>query len=149
VRLKNAYIIKCEEVIKDENGKIVELRCTYAENSKSGSDTSGISVKGVIHWVSIPHALPVEARMYDRLLTVESLNDIPEDKDFMSYLNPESLKIQTAYAEPALAEAQVGEKFQFMRKGYFCTDPDSSSDKMVFNLTVSLKDSWAKEAKKG
>lgn len=149
VRLKNAYIIKCEEVIKDENGKIVELRCTYAENSKSGSDTSGISVKGVIHWVSVPHALPVETRMYDRLLTVESLNDIPEDKDFMSYLNPESLKIQTAFAEPALAAAQVGEKFQFMRKGYFCTDPDSNSDKMVFNLTVSLKDSWAKEAKKG
>lgn len=148
VRLKNAYIIKCDEVIKDEAGNIVELRCTYVESSKSGSDTSGIHVKGVIHWVSIAHALPIEARLYDRLLTVSSMNEIPADKDFLDYLNPNSLTVQTAYAEASLANAAVGTRFQFMRKGYYCVDSDSTADKKVFNLTVSLKDSWAKEMKK-
>ncbi len=146
VRLKSAYIIKCEEVVKDASGKITELRCTYIPESKSGSDTSGINVKGVIHWVSVQHALPIEARLYDRLFKVENLGNA--EGDFKDYINPDSLKIETAYAEQALSNAKVEECFQFMRKGYFTKDRDSTTSKMVFNRTVTLKDMWAKEVKK-
>jgi glutaminyl-tRNA synthetase len=147
VRLKHAYIIKCEEVVKDDKGKIIEIRCTYIPESKSGSDTSGIQVKGTLHWVSSKHAIPVEVRLYDRLFNVENLSDT--EGDFKNYLNPESLLIiQTAWAEPALQTATMDERFQFLRTGYFCLDPDSSSEKLIFNRTVTLRDMWAKEAKK-
>lgn len=147
VRLKSAYIIKCEEVIKDTSGNVTELRCTYVPESKSGSDVSGINVKGVIHWVSIPHALEAEVRLYDRLFTVEDLNQIEDD--FKNHLNPNSLEIlPKVYAEPSLAHAKLTDHFQFMRIGYFCLDSDSTSGKLVFNRTVTLRDMWAKEAKK-
>ncbi len=142
VRLKSAYIIKCEEVVKDAAGNVQELRCTYVPESKSGSDTSGIQVKGVIHWVSATTALPIEVRLYDRLFQVEDVSEI--EGDFRNYLNPDSLKVQTAYAEPSLADAKAGEHFQFLRMGYFCLDPDSTEKKKVFNRTVTLRDTWKK-----
>jgi glutaminyl-tRNA synthetase len=148
VRLKSAYIIKCEEAIKNAEGKVTELRCTYVPESKSGSDTSGIHVKGVIHWVSVAHALPIEVRMYDRLFVTEDMNRIEDD--FKNHLNPESLKVLTnVYAEPSLKEAKDGDRFQFMRTGYFYKDKDSTTNQLVFNRTVTLKDMWAKEVKKG
>ena len=147
VRLKSAYIIRCDEVIKDEKGEVLELRCTYFPESKSGSDTSGISVKGTLHWVSKAEAVPVELRLYDRLFSVEDPTD--SEGDFKSFLNSESLQlVKTAYAEPALANAALSDRFQFLRLGYFVLDKDSSSNKLVFNKTVGLKDAWAKEAKK-
>ncbi|MCX8020860.1 MAG: glutamine--tRNA ligase/YqeY domain fusion protein [Chitinophagaceae bacterium] len=140
VRLKSAYIICCDEVIKDSRGNIIELRCHYIPESKSGSDTSGIHVKGTLHWVSCKHAVPVMIRWYDRLFVVE--NPAEED-DFIKYLNPESLKvIYPAYAEPSLKNATLNDKFQFLRKGYFVLDKESESDKLIFNLTVELKDKW-------
>jgi glutaminyl-tRNA synthetase len=147
VRLKSAYIIRCDEVIKDDNGEVLELRCTYFPESKSGSDTSGISVKGTLHWVSKAEAVPVELRLYDRLFSVEDPTD--SEGDFKSFLNPDSLQVvKTAYAEPALATAALSDRFQFLRLGYFVMDKDSTSEKLVFNKTVGLKDAWAKEAKK-
>jgi len=148
VRLKNAYIIKCEEVIKDEAGKVIELRCMYVPESRSGSDTSGLKVKGTIHWVSVAHAVTAEVRLYDRLFNVENVGDM--EGDFKEYLNPDSLQIlSTVYAEPAIKNAILDERFQFLRKGYFTLDPDSTPEKMVFNRTVTLNDMWAKEVKKG
>lgn len=146
VRLKSAYIIRCEEVIKDASGKITELRCTYIPESRSGSDTSGINVKGTLHWVSAAHAISIEARLYDRLFKVE--NPSVEEGDFKSYLNPDSLSVVTAYAEPALKDATSTDRFQFLRKGYFFPDKDSSKTKLIFNRTVTLRDMWAKEASK-
>lgn len=147
VRLKSAYIVKCEEVIKDAAGNISEIHCTYISESKSGSDTSGVQVKGVIHWVSVPHAIEAEVRLYDRLFTVEDLSHI--EGDFKNYLNPDSLRIlPKVYAEPSLAGADSTEYFQFMRIGYFCRDKDSTSKRLVFNRTVTLRDMWAKEVKK-
>lgn len=142
VRLKSAYIIKCDEVIKDSSGKITELRCSYIPESKSGSDTSGINVKGTLHWVCAKHAVPVETRLYERLFKVENLGDA--EGDFKDYLNPESLIVKTVYAEPALLKGSTDERFQFLRKGYFTVDPDSTKDKPVFNRTVGLRDMWAK-----
>lgn len=142
VRLKAAYIIKCDEVIKDDEGNIIELRCSYIPESRSGSDTSGLKVKGTIHWVSAPHARTAEVRMYDRLFTdPEPTNH--EDKDYLEFFNQESLKvIENAYVEPTLTSVEPGTPFQFIRKGYFAVDPDSTDEKLVFNLTVNLKDSW-------
>jgi len=148
VRLKSAYIITCTEVVKDGQGNITELLCTYIPESKSGSDTSGVNVKGVIHWVSAPHALEAEVRLYDRLFQVEDLNQT--EADFRTLLNPDSLKVlRKVYAEPAMKEAKPEDRFQFMRIGYFCLDPDSTPGKLVFNRTVTLRDMWAKETKKG
>ncbi|AXE21259.1 glutamine--tRNA ligase [Runella rosea] len=146
VRLKSAYIIKCDDFVKDEAGNVTELHCSYIENSKSGSDTSGINVKGTLHWVSVNEALPIEIREYDRLFTVEDLSTA--EGDFKDHINPNSLQVITGYAEPALKEAAIGDKFQFMRKGYFCLDPDSTADHLVFNRTVGLKDTWGKVAAK-
>jgi glutaminyl-tRNA synthetase len=147
VRLKSAYIIKCENVVKDASGKVTELHCTYIPESRSGSDTSGISVKGTLHWVSAPHAITAEARLYDRLFKVENVSEA--EGDFKDHINPESLKIiPKVYAEPALANAKPDDRFQFLRTGYFCLDPDSTKDSLVFNRTVTLRDMWAKEAKK-
>lgn len=145
VRLKSAYIIACEEFIKNDKGEVTELRCRYIPESRSGSDTSGINVKGVIHWVSAKHALPVEVRLYDRLFKVEDVSEI--EGDFRDYLNPDSLKVQTAYAEPELGNAKQGEHFQFLRMGYFCLDPDSTHSKKIFNRTVTLRDTWTKDKK--
>ncbi|MBK7427051.1 MAG: glutamine--tRNA ligase/YqeY domain fusion protein [Saprospiraceae bacterium] len=144
VRLKNAYIIQCDEVIKNEDGSIEQLNCTYIETSKSGEDTSGINVKGTIHWVSRAHALKVEARMYDRLFSHEN-PDHDKDQHFTAFLNPESLVVKPEiYVEPSLADALPGQSYQFMRKGYFCVDTDSTANKLVFNLTVNLRDNWGK-----
>ena len=148
VRLRYAYLIKCEEVIKDSEGNIVELRCTYDPQSGEGSSSDGRRVKGVIHWASVPHAQEAEVRLYSTLFTKEDPNDIEEGKTFLDYLNPESMVIGRAFIEPALQNAQSGDKFQFERIGYFCVDPDSKPGKMVFNRTVSLKDTWAKIADK-
>ncbi|MBA4198783.1 MAG: glutamine--tRNA ligase [Chitinophaga sp.] len=143
VRLKGAYIIKCNEVVKNAAGNIVELKCTYIPESKSGNDTSGIHVKSVMHWVSAKHAVPVELRLYDRLLTVENAD--AEEGNFKDYINPDSLQtITTAYAEPALLNAKFDERYQFLRKGYFCLDKSTGEEKMIFNRTVTLKDTWAK-----
>lgn len=147
VRLKSAYIIRCEEVVKDADGKVTELKCTYIPESKSGSDTSGIKVQGTLHWVSVAQAISCEVREYDRLFKVEDPSS--EEGDFKDYINPDSLKIvSTAYAEPALKTARFDERYQFLRKGYFCLDKDTSEERMIFNRTVTLKDAWAKEQKK-
>ena len=141
VRLKSAYIIRCEEVIKDQQGAISEIRCTYIPESKSGSDTSGISVKGTLHWVSVPHAVRAEVRLYDRLFNVEDPTD--ESQDFMHYLNPASLEVlPQVMAEPSLLDINPGDRYQFVRKGYFVLDKDSQSSHLVFNKTVGLKDGW-------
>ena len=148
VRLKSAYIIKCEEVVKDEAGHVTELRCTYIPESKSGSDTSGINVKGTLHWVSVRHAITAEVRLYDRLFKVEDPTD--EEGDFKEYLNSDSLQVlPTVYAEPSMKDAMLSDRYQFIRKGYFVLDKDSTSVQLVFNKTVGLKDAWAKEVKKG
>jgi glutaminyl-tRNA synthetase len=147
VRLKNAYIIRCDRVVKDDAGKVTELHCTYIPESKSGSDTSGIQVKGTLHWTSAAHAVAVEVRMYDRLFKVEDLSNT--DGDFKDYINPDSLQVlPKVYAEPELLNAKQGEHYQFLRKGYFCLDPDSNGKSLVFNRTVTLRDMWAKETKK-
>ncbi len=148
VRLKNAYIVKCEGFLKDEHGRISEIHCTYIPESKSGSDTSGIHVKGTIHWVSVKHARTAEIRLYDRLFRVEDPSN--EDGDFKDYINPDSLSIlPNAFIEPDLISAQPELGYQFIRKGYFSLDKDSTPDKPIFNRTVTLKDGWAKEVKKG
>ena len=143
VRLKNAYIIKGESVVKNEAGEIVEIHCTYDPKSRSGSGTeeSMRKVKGTLHWVSARHAIEAEVRLYDRLFTVES-PDADKEKDFLDFLNPESLKIITGYLEPGLKNAQPGDKFQFQRLGYFNVDKESTSGQLVFNRTVTLRDSW-------
>ncbi len=147
VRLKSAYIIKCEDVIKNTSGKVTELHCTYVPESKSGQDTSGLSVKGVIHWVNVPTALEVEVKLYDRLFVAEDMNRIEDD--FTAYLNPDSLQVLSkVYVEPSLKSATATDRFQFMRTGYFFKDKDSTDSKLTFNRTVTLKDMWAKEVKK-
>ncbi|WP_026709816.1 glutamine--tRNA ligase/YqeY domain fusion protein [Flavobacterium filum] len=149
VRLKNAYIIKGENVVKDADGNITEIHARYDVDSKSGSGTeaSQRKVKGTIHWVSIPHAVEAEVRVYDRLFTHEN-PDGDKEVDFKNYINPNSLEIITGYVEPTLKATKPEDKFQFQRLGYFCTDKDSSSEKLVFNKTVGLRDTWAKvEAK--
>jgi glutaminyl-tRNA synthetase len=148
VRLKGAYIIKCDEVIKDGNGNVTEVHCSHIPESRSGNDTSGIHVKGTLHWVSVKHAITAEVRLYDRLFKVEDPSS--EEGDFKDYINPDSLHtVKTVYAEPALMKAKFDERYQFLRKGYFCLDKDTSESRMVFNRTVTLKDSWSKENKKG
>ncbi|OPC20821.1 glutamine--tRNA ligase [Elizabethkingia meningoseptica] len=143
VRLKSAYIIKAERVEKDENGEITTIYATYDDKSKSGSGTeeSLRKVKGTLHWVSAPHAIPVEARMYERLFTVEQ-PDAEKDADFLQYINPESLKTAHGFAEPSLKDVEIGAPLQFQRIGYFTKDQDSSDEKLVFNRTVTLKDSY-------
>ena len=144
VRLKSAYIVKCEGFKKDDDGNVTEIYCTYIPESRSMNDTSGIHVKGTIHWVSVQHAETAEVRMYDRLFQVE--NPSNEDGDFKDYLNPNSLQIiPKAYIEPDLAKAIPGKGYQFIRKGYFTLDKHSTAGKLVFNRTVTLKDGWVKK----
>jgi glutaminyl-tRNA synthetase len=153
VRLKSAYLITCQRVIKDEDGEVVELHCTYDPETKGGEAPDGRRVRGTLHWVSAQHALDVEVRLYDRLFTKADMGDIPDDgpggpKDFKDYLNEDSLKVITAKAEPSLAAAQPGDRFQFYRKTYVCVDPDSSEERLVFNQTVPLRSTWAKIVEK-
>jgi glutaminyl-tRNA synthetase len=144
VRLKHAYIVRCDSFVKDAAGNVTEIHCTHIPESKSGHDTSGINVKGTIHWISVPHARTAEVRLYDRLFKVE--NPSAEEGDFKDYINPDSLHIlNNVYIEPALTAAQPGDRFQFLRKGYFCVDKDSTPEHIIFNRTVTLKDAWAKE----
>ncbi|WP_127023375.1 glutamine--tRNA ligase/YqeY domain fusion protein [Flagellimonas beolgyonensis] len=145
VRLKNGYIIKAESCTKDANGNVIEVQCTYDPKSKSGSGTeeSLRKVKGTLHWVSIPHAVTAEVRLYDRLFN-DPTPDAHKDRDFMDFVNPDSLEKLTGYLEPSLKEAKVGDQFQFQRMGYFNVDKDSTEDHMVFNRTVTLRDTWAK-----
>ncbi len=143
VRLKNAYIIKCDEVIKDTQGHIIELKCSYIPDSKSGNDTSGLHPKGTIHWVSISHAYSIAVQLYDRLFIKDNLNEIEDE--FTNYINPQSLTvISNAYAEPAIQTDKKNNHFQFIRHGYFCLDKDSTTEKLIFNRTVTLKDTWGK-----
>ncbi len=146
VRLKSAFIIKCDSVVKDDSGNITALHCTYFPESRSGQDTSGLKTQGVIHWLSASNAKQAEVRLYDRLFRVE---DPAAEEDFKQTINPDSLHIvENAMIEPALAEVSTGETFQFTRLGYFCVDPDSTPERIVFNRTVTLKDTWAKEKTK-
>lgn len=146
VRLRYAYFIKCTHVEKDEDGEISVIHCTYDPASRGGNSPDGRKVKGTIHWVSARHAIEAEVRLYDRLFKVAMPEEVEEGKDYKDNLNPESLKVITGYCEPFLAKVKVGERLQFERIGYFSVDPDSSADKLVFNRTVTLKDSWTKEA---
>ncbi len=147
VRLKSAYIVQCHDFKKDENGQVTEVHCNYFPESKSGHDTSGIKVKGTIHWVSCAHAKEAEIRLYDRLFTDE--NPAAYEGEMNDIINPESLHIiSNAKIEPALLDAELNQKFQFLRHGYFCLDKLSSSNLLIFNRTVGLKDSWAKENQK-
>lgn len=145
VRLKNAYIIKGESVVKDADGNISEIHATYDTDSRSGSGTEASlrKIKGTIHWVSVTHAIEAEVRIYDRLFTHEA-PDADKEVDFKEYINPNSLEVITGYLEPGLKDARAGERYQFQRLGYFCVDPDTTSDKIVFNKTVGLRDTWAK-----
>jgi glutaminyl-tRNA synthetase len=148
VRLKGAYIIRCDEVIKNADGDITELHCTYIPESRSGHDTSGIHVKGTLHWVEITQAVTAEVRLYDRLFKVEDPSS--EEGDFKDYINPDSLQVvTTVYAEPALKNARINERYQFLRKGYFTLDNKDTYQRLVFNRTVTLYVAWAKEQKKG
>jgi glutaminyl-tRNA synthetase len=150
VRLKHAYYITCVRVVKDENtGEVKELHCTYDPESRGGWTKDRRRVKGTLHWVSVPHAVDTEVRLYDYLFTKEDPSDVEEGKDFMDYLNPESLTIlKNCKAEPGLSQSAAGERFQFLRKGYFCVDPDTRDGHLVFNRTVALRDTWAKIQKK-
>jgi glutaminyl-tRNA synthetase len=152
-RLKSAYIVQCDSFVKDAEGNITEIHCIYFPDSKSGEDTSGLKVKGTMHWISVAHAKTAEVRLYDRLFTVEEPDR--EEGDFKDYINPESLVVvKNAFIEPDLAHAtqQLEEnpdrRYQFIRKGYFCVDKDSTAEHLVFNRTVTLKDTWAKEVAK-
>lgn len=148
VRLRWAYFIKCEEVIKNADGEVIELKCSYDPLSKGGNSPDGRKIKGTIHWVSAEDAVKVQIRIYDRLFLKENPDECEEGKDFLSNLNPDSLKITECLVEPSLKSAAPLDKFQFERTGYFCVDKDSTSEKLILNRTVALKDSWAKATEK-
>ncbi|MCL4140784.1 UNVERIFIED_CONTAM: hypothetical protein GTU68_060342, partial [Idotea baltica] len=151
VRLKHAYYVTCTEVVKDESGKVIEVRCTHDPETRGGWFKDGRKVKGTLHWVSAAHAKPAEVRVFEHLFDKENPNKLADGDDFLSNLNPESLIVNTnALVEPSLVECDAGSHFQFLRLGYFCADiKDHSSEKPVFNRTVGLRDSWAKIQKKG
>jgi len=144
VRLRYAYFVTCTDVIKDNEGNVVELRCTHDPATRGGDAPDGRKVKATLHWVSAAHALEAEVRLYDHLFTKELPDDVEEGKDFTDYVNPNSLEVVTARVEPSLAEARPGSRYQFERLGYFCVDPDSSADRLVFNRTATLRDPWVK-----
>ena len=149
VRLMHAYYITCREVVKDAAGNVVELRCTYDPATRGGSSPDGRKIQGTLHWVSAEHALDVEVRLYEHLFTRPDPENVPNDQDFTANINPDSLKVLNGVkVEPTLAGAAPGSRYQFLRTGYFCVDPDSSTDKLVFNRAVSLRDTWAKIEKK-
>jgi len=146
VRLKHAYYVTCTDVVKDKKtGEVVEIHCTYDPETRGGWAKDGRRVKGTLHWVSVDHAIDAEVRLYDHLFTLEDSADTAEGTDFKDYLNPKSLETLTACKmEPCLMNAAPGDRFQFLRQGYFCVDPDSTKEKLMFNRTVSLRDTWAK-----
>jgi glutaminyl-tRNA synthetase len=147
VRLRYAYFIKCTHVVKDDNGEVIEVHATYDPTTRGGDSADGRKVKSTIHWVSAAHAKEAEIRLYDRLFTKED----PEEGDegFLACINPNSLVVSKGYVEPSLSSPEAGSRYQFERQGYFCVDPESTSEKPVFNLTVNLKDAWSKIEKKG
>jgi glutaminyl-tRNA synthetase len=149
VRLRGAYFVTCTDVVKDDRGEIVELRCTYDPETRGGNAPDGRRPKATLHWVSAAHAIPIEVRLYDRLFSVEDPERVPEGKTFLDNLNPRSLETLNGVAEPGLSSAVPGTRLQFERVGYFCADPDSKPGALVFNRTVSLKDTWARIAQKG
>lgn len=151
VRLKHAYLVTCREVEKDPaTGEILAVHCTHDPDSRGGTPKDGRRVKGTLHWVSAPHSVEAQVRLYGRLFTKENPLDLEEGEDFMDYLDPESLVVlEGCRLEPSLAQVEPGARFQFLRQGYFCADPDSRPGAPVFNRTVPLKDSWAKIQKKG
>ncbi len=150
VRLRYAYFLKCHDFVKDDNGEVVELRCTYDPETKGGQAPDGRKVKGTIHWVSADHAVDAEVRLYSHLFTKENPSDVEDGEDWKANLNPDSLEVLgNCKLEPSLANASPGDQFQFERQGYFCADPDSTSSRLVFNRTVTLRDTWAKIQKKG
>ncbi len=145
VRLRYAYFITCTDVVKDENGRVVELHCTYDPATRGGDAPDGRKVKSTLHWVSAPHSLKARVQLYDHLFTKKNPDDAPEGEDFKSNLNPNSLQVLTnCRVEPSLADSKPLSRYQFERLGYFCVDPDSSNDLLIFNSTVSLRDTWAK-----
>ena len=147
VRLRYAYFIRCEDVIKDTAGNVIELRCTYDPKTRGGDALDGRKVKATLHWVSAPHALNTEVRLYDHLFNVE--NPLAEGERWLDTLNPDSLKVRIdCWIEPSLAEAAIGTRFQFERLGYFCLDQDSRPGSLVFNRTATLRDSWRKAQQK-
>jgi glutaminyl-tRNA synthetase len=149
VRLRYAYFIKCVDVVKDANGEVVELRCVYDPSTRGGDSPDGRKVKATLHWVSAAHALRAEVRLYDHLFSKADPSDVEEGHDYKENLNPNSLETLTdCYIEPSVIGAAAGNRYQFERQGYFCVDPDSTDQRMVFNRTVTLKDSWAKIEKK-
>ena len=147
VRLRYAYFIKCEGVVKDDNGEIAELHCTYDPATRGGDAPDGRKVKATMHWVSAQHAVPAEARLYDHLFIKTDPDDIEPGQSFLDNLNPNSLKVTTCYVEPSAAGSKPGTRYQFERIGYFCVDSDSNVDKMVFNRTATLRDTWANIAR--
>ena len=150
VRLRYAYLVRCTKVVKDPtSGAVVEVHCSYDPATRGGNTPDGRKVKGTIHWVSTAHALPIEARLYDHLFTKPNPYDVPAGHDFIINMNPHSLERIDAFVEPSLEGAAPGSRVQFERLGYFCVDPDSTPEKLVFNRTVSLVDTWAKIEKKG
>jgi len=150
VRLKHAYFITCKEVVRNDDGEIVELRCEYDPLTRGGEAPDGRRVKGTLHWVSVPHAVKAQVRLYENLFTLRDMSEMEEGKSYNDYLNPESLTVlENCFVEPALAAAKPLDRFQFLRQGYFCADADSTPDRPVFNRTVALKDSWAKMQQKG
>jgi glutaminyl-tRNA synthetase len=146
VRLKHAYYIKCVKVIKDERtGKVIEVHCQYDPKTRGGWSSDGRKVKGTLHWVSAQHGLKAEVRLYDHLFLKPDLSEIKDEAELLTHINPHSKEIlDSCWVEPSLKKARPGDRFQFLRQGYFCVDPDSSPEKLVFNRTVPLKDSWAK-----
>ncbi len=150
VRLRYAYFIKCENLVKDADGNVTEVHCTYDPATRGGDSPDGRKVKATIHWVSAAHAVQSEVRLYESLYTVENPNDLPEGKEFTDFINPNSLQVvSNAQVEPSLKTAQAGQRFQFERLGYFCVDPDTTTSQLIFNRTVTLKDEWAKVQKNG
>jgi glutaminyl-tRNA synthetase len=149
VRLRYAYYITCKEVVRDAQGEITELICSYDPDSKGGSSSDGRKVRGTLHWVSAPHAVKSEVRLYERLFAMDNPEEnLPEGKDFTFNINPGSLSVTEGYMEPALAEYDVGSKVQFERLGYFCVDKDTRPERRVFNRIIGLKDSWSRIAAK-
>jgi glutaminyl-tRNA synthetase len=147
VRLRYGYVIKCNEVVKDPaTGEIKEVHCEYDPNTRSGQHTR--KVKSTIHWISAAHAIPIEVRLYDKLFTVVNPNETPEGSDFTVFINPKSLEVVHGKAEPSVANSRPGDRYQFERLGYFCTDKSSTAERLVFNRTVELRDTWAKLQKK-
>jgi len=148
VRLRYGYFITCTDFEKDDNGEVIEVHCTYDPASRGGNSPDGRKVKGTIHWVSAMHAIEAEVRLYDRLFMVEDPLDVKEGEDFKDHVNPDSLEVITALVEPSLKESKAGDRYQFERRGYFCVDTnDSTVEKLVFNRTVTLRDTWAKMEK--